>query len=50
MTVTWNRVLLFAAFVLLLLMTLQSAGVAPIGAPWLGWAGLTAFAASFLIP
>ncbi len=50
MPITWNRLLLLAALILLLLMTLQSAGVAPIGAPWLGWAGLTALAGSFLVP
>ncbi len=50
MQLTWNRICLLAAVVLLLLMTLQSAGVISAGAPWLGWGGLTALALAFLVP
>jgi hypothetical protein len=51
-TGTWplSRLLIAVAFLLLLLMVFVTAGAWKGGPDWLGWAGLTAFTAAFLLP
>jgi hypothetical protein len=49
-TWTFPRLLILAAFVLALGATLVAGGVWADGPGWLGWAALTSFFLSFLVP